>query len=302
MNTSRPLGTMSCDKNTERTLRLRENKRRNRARQKEYTADLERRLRKFEQEGVRATIEIQSAARKVAEENIYLRELLLAVGIDRSSVNDWITLRRSPDDAKDIRHSHEFAIGEIICNKCKQDLSSAPSSQLQCSLPCNTVCQSSSCPLSDSIPKSADHSSSTTEDSQFPDMFSSPGWSKSTSDGRQENSCYDARLAPNVPRSSQEGASPPPPAPCKLLTRLAANPSSDVSTILAGLETEDKVDRAEGGLSCESAYKLLMQYATSEEKMEALARSLEEGCVPNSGGGCKVKNETVSQALLDMCI
>jgi hypothetical protein len=57
---------------------------------------------------------------------------------------------------------------------------------------------------------------------------------------------------------------------------------------------------AEGGQPCESAYKLLMRYATSEEKMEALARCLEEGCVPSSGGGCKVKNETVSQALLDI--
>jgi hypothetical protein len=45
-----------------------------------------------------------------------------------------------------------------------------------------------------------------------------------------------------------------------------------------------------------------MRYATSEEKMEALARSLEEGCVPDAGGGCKVKNETVSQALLDICL
>lgn len=84
--------------------------------------------------------------------------------------------------------------------------------------------------------------------------------------------------------------------------RLAANPGSDVSTILAGAEGEHKADSTEGGLPCESAYKLLMRYATSEEKMEALARSLEEGCVPNSGGGCKVKNETVSQALLDICL
>ncbi|GFG24088.1 hypothetical protein IFM61606_03987 [Aspergillus udagawae] len=292
---------MSCDKNTERTLRLRENKRRNRARQKEYTADLERRLRKFEQEGVRATVEIQTAAKKVAEENIYLRELLLVLGIDRLSVNDWITRRRSPDGAKDSHQCHEVA-GDRICNKGKEGPSCAPSSQLQCSLPCNTVCQSSSCPLSDSIPKPADHSSSTAEDSQVPDMFSSPGRSKSTSDSRQETSCHDAGLAPDEPRTPGEGSSRPPPAPCKLLTRLAANPASDVSTILAGLETEQKADRVEGGLPCESAYKLLMRYATSEEKIEALARSLEEGCVPNSSGGCKVKNQTVSQALLDLCL
>lgn len=94
----------------------------------------------------------------------------------------------------------------------------------------------------------------------------------------------------------------PPSAPCKLLTRLAANPGSDVSTILAATESEQNPDSAEGGVPCESAYKMLMRYATSEEKMEALARSLEDGCVPNSDGGCKVKNETVSQALLDICL
>lgn len=286
-------------------MRLRENKRRNRARQKEYTADLERRLRHFEQEGVRATIEIQCAAKKVAEDNIYLRELLLVIGIDRSAVNDWITRRRSSNDAKDIgrSHCHEITTGDSISNKGKQrDPSSGPSSPPQCSLPYNTVCQSSSCPLSDSIPKSADHSSATTEDSQVSGRFSSPGRNKSTSEKRQEDSSHDAELPPNEPSTPGEGYSPPPSAPCKLLSRLAADPGSDVSTILAGAETEQKADSAEGGLPCESAYKLLMRYATSEEKMEALARSLEEGCVSNSGGGCKVKNETVSQALLDICL
>lgn len=87
-----------------------------------------------------------------------------------------------------------------------------------------------------------------------------------------------------------------------LLTRLAVNPGSDVLTISAAVESEQKADSAEGGLSCESAYKLLMRYATSEEKIKSLARSLEEGCVPNLGDGCKVKNEMVSQALLDICL
>lgn len=66
----------------------------------------------------------------------------------------------------------------------------------------------------------------------------------------------------------------------KLLTRLAANPSLDVSMILAGVETEQKSDSAEGGLICEYVYTLLMRYATSVERIETLARSLEEGCVP----------------------
>lgn len=283
-------------------MRLRENKRRNRARQKEYTADLERRLREFEQEGVRASIEIQCAAKKVAEENIYLRELLLATGIDCSTINDWITQKGSCNDVKNVGRSccHEIAIGDSICNKGKQrDPSSAPLSQPQGSLPPNKSCQSSSSPLSDPIPKSTDRSLAITEDSRITDRFSSPARNKSTLENGQENGCHDAGVLP----SPQGERSPPPPsAPCKLLTRLAANPGLDVSMILAGAETEQKIDSAEGGLSCESAYKLLMRYATSDERIETLARSLEEGCVPDSGGGCKVKSETVSQALLDICL
>ncbi|OOQ91476.1 hypothetical protein PEBR_00832 [Penicillium brasilianum] len=138
-----------------------------------------------------------------------------------------------------------------------------------------------------------------TEGSQVSDRCSSPVQNTSTLENSHESRHHD----PGLPSSSPEkGSSPPPSAPCKLLTRLAANPGSDVSMILAGAETEQKADRAEGGLSCKSAYALLMRYATSDEKIEALARSLEDGCVPDSSGGCKVKNETVSQALLDMCL
>ncbi|KAI9924177.1 hypothetical protein MW887_007127 [Aspergillus wentii] len=267
--------------------------------------DLERRLREFEQEGIQATIEMQCAAKKVAEENIHLRELLLEIGIDRSTVNDWITRRRSSSDAMDIGqiHCHKIATGNSICNKAKQrDPSSAPLPKPQCSLPCNTACQSGSSPLSDSFPKSAEHSSPTTKDSQIPDRFSSPRRNKSASSSRDGNSIHDAGLPPSEPSTLGEGSSPLPSAPCRLLTRLAANPGSDVSTILAGAESEHKPDSAKGSLPCESAYKLLMRYATSEEKMEALAQSLEEGCVPNSGGGCSVKNEKVSQALLYICL
>ena len=282
---------------------MRENKRRNRARQKEYTADLEHRLRQLEQEGVRASIEIQCAAKKVAEENIYLRELLLAIGIDCSTVNDWITRKKSCNDVKDVggSHRHEIATGDSICNEGKQrDPSGAPLSQSQCSLPRNIGRQSSSSPLSDPIPKSTDRSSAISEDSGVTNRFSSPPWNKSTlEENRQENGSHDAGLPPSP---QGEGSSPPPSAPCKLLTRLTTNPGSDVSMILAGAEMGQKGDSAEGGLSCESAYKLLMRYATSDEKIEALARSLEEGCVPNSGGGCKVKNETLAQALLDSCL
>ncbi|CAF9943205.1 MAG: hypothetical protein ALECFALPRED_010837 [Alectoria fallacina] len=54
--------------------RIRENQRRSRARRKEYLQELEQKLRKCEQAGVEASVDIQLAARKVAEENKRLRE------------------------------------------------------------------------------------------------------------------------------------------------------------------------------------------------------------------------------------
>ena len=54
--------------------RIRENQRRSRARRKEYLQYLEQKLRKCEQAGVKASVDIQLAARKVVEENQKLRE------------------------------------------------------------------------------------------------------------------------------------------------------------------------------------------------------------------------------------
>jgi hypothetical protein len=72
-----------------RAVRLRENKRRNRQRQKDYTADLESRLRRLESEGIKATQEVQVAARKVVEDNLRLKALLRCKGVDEHTINTW---------------------------------------------------------------------------------------------------------------------------------------------------------------------------------------------------------------------
>lgn len=53
--------------------RIRENQRRSRARRKEYLQELEQKLRKCEQAGISASVDIQLAARGVAEQNKRLR-------------------------------------------------------------------------------------------------------------------------------------------------------------------------------------------------------------------------------------
>lgn len=92
--------------------------------------------------------------------------------------------------------------------------------------------------------------------------------------------------------------------PCKILTRLAAEPHTDIAQLTA--PSDDGLDSVQTGdeISCSRAHQLLMQYATSEEKLDAIAEVLENGCVPNAGpeGGCKIRGSTISQALLDLCL
>ncbi|OAQ63113.1 hypothetical protein VFPPC_14520 [Pochonia chlamydosporia 170] len=61
--------------------RIRDNQRRSRARRREYLQELEQRLRVCELQGIEASAEVQMAARKVANENKQLRELLNRYGV-----------------------------------------------------------------------------------------------------------------------------------------------------------------------------------------------------------------------------
>lgn len=65
----------------EELARVRSNQRRSRARRKEYVQELEERVRCCERRGVQATAEVQAAAKKIAAENAYLRQLLQKNGI-----------------------------------------------------------------------------------------------------------------------------------------------------------------------------------------------------------------------------
>ncbi|KAH8656300.1 hypothetical protein BGZ61DRAFT_309996, partial [Ilyonectria robusta] len=64
-----------------------ENKRRYRARRKEYVADLERMLKEARERGVQATKEVQLAAQQVVQENARLRELLGLAGFSHEDVD-----------------------------------------------------------------------------------------------------------------------------------------------------------------------------------------------------------------------
>jgi hypothetical protein len=75
-------------------LRNRENQRASRARRKGYIEDLEKRVRDFERDGAAATLSVQSAARKVAEENFWLRHMLSTHGITKNEVDEYVEWNR----------------------------------------------------------------------------------------------------------------------------------------------------------------------------------------------------------------
>jgi hypothetical protein len=76
----------------QRAMRLRDNKRRNRQKQKDYTASLAARLNELQHKGVQATKEVQQSARRVVEDNARLKALLRHVGVNDYMIETW-----SPD-------------------------------------------------------------------------------------------------------------------------------------------------------------------------------------------------------------
>ena len=72
------------------SVRIRDNQRRSRARRTEYIQDLEKRLHKYQTEGIHATREVQEAGRKVAVENSLLRSLLILHGVSDQRVQEYL--------------------------------------------------------------------------------------------------------------------------------------------------------------------------------------------------------------------
>ncbi|KAF7509998.1 hypothetical protein GJ744_007312 [Endocarpon pusillum] len=292
----------------ERASRLRENKRRSRARQKEYTADLEQKLRQLQRDGVQATIEIQLSARKVFQENKNLRGLLQHLGVDENTIKAWAE--------KNAEENSEGLNGSLR-RHCLRVSAAAGYGQVN-----NNV------------------ENQRREGHQLWEAATScdPSWETTPLTGHSETGQTDIsasvgggppQIAPTspilyvgerpiesvpLPPSDKQGpcdrqcststSSPSQalPTPCKLLTHLAASPNADITQMPTVPDEEEQPNS--DGVPCSRAYKMLMQYATTEAKLDLAARSLEEGCVknPSSGGGCSVKNKTMWKALEDLTV
>lgn len=84
----------------QRAARLRDNKRRNRQKQKDYTASLAARLNELQAQGVQATKEVQQSARRVVEDNMRLKALLRYVGVNDYMIETWTpdAIEQSPQE------------------------------------------------------------------------------------------------------------------------------------------------------------------------------------------------------------
>jgi hypothetical protein len=290
MSTNPALAPSRRETEAERASRVRDNKRRHRARQKEYVVDLERKVAESREQGIQATKEVQLAAQRVARENAKLRELLSSIGYTNAAIDAWV---RGDEAVQDGEHS-QF---RLEARSKKQ-----------------STCES----------QPAKPDVSRNEGELGPMEASGPA------EERLPNpSPPPAALPPPPPPSAAVNVSPPKEctgtcaksgsqsaseqpeiavAPCQLLTLLAKNPAADITQVPLP-EPENQAckdanceDPNSDGVECAAAYKMLIHYATSDEKMDKIAAALESGCTPTAGGGCKVKKSVVWKALDENCI
>ena len=327
-------------------------------------------MKRLEQEGVQAAIEIQLSARKVAEENKRLRRLLRHVGVHEETINSWDSERpclrsevygeavvnievsgqvedygagatapaalTEPDGCAvetlppncdsparnenlgTVKDSSLFKNGELIDSASlssditpdvrkiyanHQYRSSSPDGSNSSSIiptpsaPCKRNCNSPArkgdsgnvkdFPLSKNIES----------------INSASLLSDITPDDRKTYANHQHRISSvDLPKSS--GTIPTPSAPCKLLSHLTVNPAADITQMPLAPDDREGNIVVDDGIPCARAYQMLIHYATSEPKLDAVAGILEEGCVPNEGpgGGCRVRSKTIMKALDDICL
>ncbi|KAK7212755.1 hypothetical protein V2G26_019933 [Clonostachys chloroleuca] len=287
---------LSQSHNAAKTSRLTENKRRYRARRKEYVSDLERRLAEAREQGVKATTEVQLAARKVVVENGRLRELLQLVGFTDEDIEVWA--RQDNANVTDFARRREVGQKARLCFASTAGQNGAVMEGQQ---PCS--------PRKSNIEREMSRAREIPETAITPSSTEEPLVSELNSNRPGSDSTTAPSLAPIA--TEAPAAVPVQPRicrgiqimPCKLLSHLAENPAADITQIPVPPSSSHPAEDAThhgGDVECGKAYEMLMQYATSEEKMDRVAQALEGGCTPTGKGGCAVKKNVVWEALDSM--
>jgi hypothetical protein len=284
-----------------KTSRLTENKRRYRARQKEYVSDLERRLTEIQERGVQATREVQLAGRQVVLENGRLRKLLRLAGFCDQDIDVWARC----GDCGGYENGANFDQQREIEQKARRCAIFIASHRAEAVERVTTPSLSKNAcetgiALAGHIPESADIPHSTEEPlsskSNSHDLDSNTAAAACPASATSED-LTTVQVESHVYHDKQKP-------PCKLLTRLAENPAADITQVpVLPLSVDPLRDPMHHGedVECGRAYEMLIRYATSEGKMDDIARTLEKGCTANGKGGCAVKSKVVWQALDNMC-
>ena len=279
--------TAQSEKSTERTTRLRDNKRRHRARQKEYVLDLERRLVETREQGIQATKEVQIAAQRVVRQNAGLRDLLQRIGYTENAINGWLKENGFLNCGELHQPRLESMLGQ---NEAKVASSCGP--RAKGIVEAQNVCEKE---RNQEPEKTFENAECLAKQS-----LHSVASEKEKSNVALATTCSK----PTSPPKSPEDTTPP----CKLLTLLAKNPTADITQVALPPQPSKQPckintpeDHSTDGVECATAYKMLMQYATSDEKMDRIALALENGCTKSANGGCKVKKSVVWEVLDEEC-
>lgn len=282
-----------------KTSRLTENKRRYRARRKEYILDLERGLAEAREQGIKATTEVQLAARKVVVENGRLRDLLQLAGFADEDIDIWARREHCGDCAYGADCARRREIGQkaklCLTFTAGQKGAAMEGQKISSSSKNNKKREMGQ---AREIPESTNTPSSTEEP-----LVSEPNFHRPDSDTTTASSVPPATTeAPATVLVETPTCHDKQVMPCKLLSRLAENPAADITQIPVPPSSFDSLEDAthHGGVECGKAYEMLLQYVTSEEKMDHIARVLEGGCFSTGSGGCAVKKNVVWEALDSM--
>ncbi|KXJ96204.1 hypothetical protein Micbo1qcDRAFT_158423 [Microdochium bolleyi] len=284
------IDTSVSEQTAARTSRLSENKRRHRARRKEYVADLERRLAESRQHGVQATREVQLAAQLVDRENASLRQLLNLAGFRHEEISAWLRL---------VSSSGEPGPAWRACvAKARDCARHHAASQGATTGPADARLPSRLSPVRSTDDPDGEKPSPSSQDR------AATGHTPPT---RHCTPCQPERSCPSVASPSFSAKMPSVPRvnpPCRLLSYLEQNPGADLTQVPVNPGDTDavlQIGDGEVGVECGRAYEMLMRYATTEDKMDTIAQALEAGCKPDGGGRCAVKREVVWQVLDGMC-
>lgn len=274
---------------TERASRARDNKRRHRARQKEYTLELGRRVEETREQGIQVTKEVQLAAQRVTRENAKLRDLLRRTGYTDDVIDAWVREDGCLHGAERLQPVLESMAGTNL-----QKAPSACDSQRGRELQAQSVSVKEAKPAPMKMPESGECLIKSSSPRELPNEES-------------EVSTAQVSAAVRPKSSSRSRHSESAVAPCKLLTLLAMNPAADLTQVPLSESdnqlykaTESDDDNADG-VECSTAYTMLLHHATSHKKMDRIAASLESGCTPSSAGGCKGKKSVVWRVLDEEC-